>query len=63
MSEEQRAKLCYATVDPATLRIYEVKDGKAVRIQDEDGLLHKNHLDTEMRYIMEDFYAALIHYK
>ena len=63
MSEEQRAKLCCATVDPATVRIYEVKNGKAVRIQDEDGLLHKNHLDTEMRYIMEDFYAALIHYK
>jgi predicted ATPase len=63
MSEEQRSKLCYVTIDSSTVRIYETKDGKAVRIQDKDGLLHKNHLDTEMRYVMEDFYTALIHYK
>ena len=64
LSEAEQLRLGYmTTIDPTTVRVYEVKDGTAINKQSEDGLLHENHLDTEMRRIMDDFYILLNHYK
>lgn len=51
-----------AWINPNDVSVYEIKDGRLVNIQKEDGLIGNNYFDTYMGGIMDDFYKMLNYY-
>ena len=51
-----------ALIDPQKVSIYEIRDGKLEKIQQDDGLIGANYFDQNMKEVMDDFYVFLKYY-
>ncbi len=52
----------YSQIDPKLISIYEIKNGRIVTIQQEDGLIGENFFDIKMKEVMDEFYTMLNYY-
>lgn len=65
MPEERKARMQgqSAWINPQDVSIWEIEDGHLVKIQDEKGLLQKNHFNEIMKQVMNDFDSMLNYYE
>jgi predicted ATP-dependent endonuclease of OLD family len=60
--EQQKLTSKKAWIDPQSVSIWEIENGKIKSIQGEDGLIENNYFDRAMKNVMDDFYAMLNYY-
>jgi len=60
--EQNKIKSKEAWINPQSVSIWEIEDGKIKIIQGEDGLIENNYFDNAMKNVMDDFYAMLNYY-
>jgi hypothetical protein len=64
IDEDDEEYLNSPSIDPKTVRIYELNDdGEETCIQNENGLIGKNYFNNYMNVVMDDFYLGLNYYK
>ena len=64
MPEAKKEKLnCSASIiNPESVSIWQIKEGKTSKIQAKDGLIGQNYFDENMKEVMDDFYSMLNYY-
>ena len=62
--EAKKEKLnCRASfINPESVSIWQIKEGKTSKIQAKDGLIGQNYFDDNMKEVMDDFYSMLNYY-
>jgi len=61
-SEKERLSCLKSKVKPTQVSIYQIKDGKTHKIQNDDGLINDNYFDEQMKNIMNEYYIMLNRY-
>lgn len=61
-SEKQKLQCFDSKINPNSISIYEIKNGKIENIQQKDGLIGENFFDNQMKEVMDEFYLMLNHY-
>jgi predicted ATPase len=62
--EAKKEKLnCRASfINPESVSIWQIKEGKTSKIQAKDGLIGQNYFDDNMKEVMDDFYSMINYY-